>query len=206
MGNVQPSPAGTTELDEPDAIDRATRGDAAAFEHLVRSHQDLAFRTAYLITGDPAEAEDAAQTGFVKAYDALRAGRFRPGAPFRPWLLRIVANEARNRRTAAARRPTTTLSALGDLPMSDPAPGPEAEAVANDQRRSLIDAINHLREEDRAVLTYRYVLELSEAEMAAALGCRRGTVKSRLSRALGRLRGQLATGDATAVPEGRDVR
>lgn len=187
---------------------RASRGDAAAFEHLVLTHQDVAFRTAYVITGNPAEAEDAAQTGFLKAYHALRADRFRPGAPFRPWLLQIVANEARNRRSAAARRPALTLSALDDLPLPDPAPGPEAEAVASDQRRHLIDALNHLREEDRAVITYRYVLELSEAEMAAALGCRRGTVKSRLSRALGRLRGQLAAMDAppTAPHVGEDAR
>ena len=166
----------------------------------------MAFRTAYLITGDPAEAEDAAQTGFVKAYYALRADRFRPGAPFRPWLLQIVANEARNRRTAAARRPALTLSALDDLPLVDSAPGPEAEAVASDQRRHLIDALNHLREEDRAVITYRYVLELSEAEMASALGCRRGTVKSRLSRALGRLRGEMTAMDAPALAAGEDAR
>ena len=200
------SPGGPTKLDEPDAIDRATRGDAAAFEHLVRSHQDLAFRTAYLITGDAAEAEDAAQTGFVKAYYALCAGRFRPGAPFRPWLLQIVDNEARNRRSAAARRPALTLSALGDLPLVDPGPSPEAVAVAGDQRRHLIDALNQLREEDRAVLTYRYVLDLSEAEMAAALGCRRGTVKSRLSRSLVRLRAQLAAMDGSAGMTREDVR
>ena len=193
MTNVHRPPRGATDLDEPDAIERAARGDAAAFERLVLIHQDVAFRTAYLITGDPAEAEDAAQTGFLKAYRAL--DRFRPGAPFRPWLLRIVANEARNRRAAAARRPALTLSALDDLPLPDPAPGPEALALASDQRRHLIDALNQLREEDRAVITYRYVLELSEAEMAAALGCRRGTVKSRLSRALGRLRAQLAPTD-----------
>ena len=168
----------------------------------------MAFRTAYLITGDPAEADDATQTGFVKAYYALCAGRFRPGAPFRPWLLQIVANEARNRRTAAARRPALALSAVDDLPLVDPGPSPEAEAVADDQRRQLIDAINHLREEDRAVITYRYVLDLSEAEMAAALGCRRGTVKSRLSRALGRLRGELAVmdGPAAAADAGEGAR
>lgn len=170
----------------------------------MRSHQDVAFRTAYLITGDPAEAEDAAQSGFVKAYYAL--DRFRPGAPFRPWLLQIVANEARNRRAAAARRPALALSAINDLPLVDPTPGPEAEAVASDQRHHLIDALNHLREEDRAVITYRYVLELNEAEMAAALGCRRGTVKSRLSRALGRLRGELGAMDAPVASPGEDAR
>ena len=80
-------------------IERACHGDIGAYEELVRQHQDLAYRTAYLITGGAAEAEDAAQEAFVKAYYAL--GRFRAGAPFRPWLLRIVVNEARNRRKAA---------------------------------------------------------------------------------------------------------
>ena len=68
----------------------------------MRAHQEVAFRSAYLITGDASETEDASQEAFVKAYRALR--RFRPDAPFRPWLLTIVANEARNRRKAASRR------------------------------------------------------------------------------------------------------
>ena len=80
-------------------IERARNGDARAFEELVAMHTQIAFRTAYLITGSAADAEEAAQDGFVKAWRALR--RFRPGAEFRPWLLKIVANEARNRRRAA---------------------------------------------------------------------------------------------------------
>ena len=85
--------------DEGDLVLHASRGDDVAFEELVRRYQELAFRTAYLITGDASQAEDAAQTGFIKAYRAL--GRFRVGEPFRPWLLTIVANEARNQRGAA---------------------------------------------------------------------------------------------------------
>jgi RNA polymerase sigma-70 factor (ECF subfamily) len=73
----------------------------------------------------------------------------------------------------------------------DPAPSPESSAVAEEQRRALLEAVNGLREEDRQAITYRYFLDLSEAEMADALGCARGTVKSRLSRALARLREQL---------------
>ena len=65
-------------------------------------YQGIAFRTAYLLAGSAADAEEAAQDGFVKAYRAL--GRFRIGAPFRPWLLKIVANEARNRRRALSVR------------------------------------------------------------------------------------------------------
>ena len=89
-------------LDETDLIGRAKRGDTHAYEELVYAHQGIAFRTAYVIAGNAADAEEAAQDGFVKAWRAL--GRFREGAPFRPWLLQIVANEARNRRRSAGRR------------------------------------------------------------------------------------------------------
>ncbi|HWN20672.1 MAG TPA: sigma factor, partial [Gaiellaceae bacterium] len=92
---------------EDQLVERARRGDGAAFGTLVRDHQELAFRTAYLITRNAADAEDAAQTALVKAYYALP--RFRRGAPLRPWLLAIVANEARNRVRSAARRDALTL-------------------------------------------------------------------------------------------------
>jgi hypothetical protein len=87
----------------------AKAGETAAYERLVRNHQTAAFRTAYLITGDASEAEDAAQEAFVKAYRAL--GRFQTGAPLRPWLLAVVANEAKNRRKAALRRANLALRA-----------------------------------------------------------------------------------------------
>jgi len=155
----------------------------------------VAFRTAYLITGTAAEAEDAAQEAFVKAWYAL--GRFRPNAPFRPWLLRIVANEARNRRTAAGRRVNLALRARERDPDGDAAPSPEAVALRAEQRAMLLRAINRLRVDDRLVIGYRYFFDLSEAEMATALDCARGTIKSRLSRALGRLRDVLRAEDLT---------
>ncbi len=181
-------------LDESDLVERAKQGNADAFAELVRRYQDVAFRVAYLMTGDEDEAQDAAQSAFIKAYYAL--ARFRTGAPFRPWLLRIVANEARNRRTAAARHPTLALSAAEDRPAGDTARSPEAAALAGEQRQALLDAVNRLRADDRLVIAYRFFLDLSEAEMAEALGCARGTVKSRLSRALARVRGTLSGASA----------
>ena len=88
--------------DEAELIERAHHGDAGGFEELVTIYQDLAIRTAYVVLADHDEASDAAQDAFVKAFYAL--GTFRAGAPFRPWLLRIVANEAINRRRASQRR------------------------------------------------------------------------------------------------------
>jgi len=152
---------------------------------LVRAHQGVAFRTAWLVTGSAADAEDAAQDAFVKAWRALP--RFRRGAPFRPWLLAIVANEARNRRRAAGRRAATEERAW--FPAAEA--GPESAAVAGDDRARVVGALRSLREEDRLAIACRYFLDLSEAESAAAMGVRRGTVKSRLSRALERLRAEL---------------
>ena len=167
-------------------VERAKRGDQDAYGELVTRYQALAARVAYVITASAADAEDVAQDAFVKAYYAL--DRFRDGAPFRPWLLRIVANEAKNRKVSAARRPTVELSAAADRASGETALSPEDAAVAGDVRSGLLAALARLREEDRLVLSYRYFLDLSEAEMASALHVARGTVKSRLSRAMGRLR------------------
>ena len=165
----------TIEATDADLAARARSGDDRAFGMLVERHQTVAFRTAYVICGSAADAEDAAQDAFIKARGAI--GRFRAGAPFRPWLLTIVANEARNRRRSAGRRSALALRAAAEPPAAVPLP----EAAA----------LTRLGPEHRQVIALRFLLDLSEAECAAALGCRPGTVKSRLSRALGRLRLEL---------------
>jgi RNA polymerase sigma factor (sigma-70 family) len=167
-------------------VERAKQGDGDAYGELVIRYQGLATRTAFLITGNAAEAEEAAQDAFVKAYGAL--GRFREGAPFRPWLLRIVANEAINRRASARRHPTVELAGALERRADDDAASPEAAALAAERRAAVLAALGRLRDEDRLVISYRYLLDLSEAEMSEALGIARGTVKSRLSRAMARLR------------------
>jgi RNA polymerase sigma-70 factor (ECF subfamily) len=182
-------------LEETELVERARAGDPGAYAALVRGHQEIAFRTAYLITGNAADAEDVAQEAFVKAHRAL--GRFRAGEPLRPWLLTIVANEARNRRRAAGRRAALALRAAGEeRPAGEAAPSPEAALLAGERRATLLGALSRLRDADRDVIGCCYLLELSEAETAAALGIRRGTVKSRLARALERLRAELEDADA----------
>ena len=173
-------------LDESDLIGRAKRGDTHAYEDLVYAHQGIAFRTAYVIAGNAADAEEAAQDGFVKAWRAL--GRFREGAPFRPWLLRIVANEARNRRRSAGRRAHLALRAATEQPSGGAAPSPEAAFLSAEQRESLLAAVNELPDDQRTVISLRYFVGLSEHETAEALGVPAGTVKSRTARALERLR------------------
>lgn len=169
-------------------VERARRGDVDAYTEIVTRYQSLAQRTAYVITRDAAAAEDAAQEAFVKAYRAL--GSFRPGAPLRPWLLRIVANEAINRAKSASRHRTVELS-LVEARAGDPEGSPEAHALASERREIVVRALNELSEDDRTVIAYRWFFDLSEGEMSEALGIARGTVKSRLSRAMARLRERL---------------
>ena len=172
---------------EDELVALARGGDADAYAELVRTHQDVAFRTAMLITRNAADAEDAAQDAFVNAWRALP--RFREGRPLRPWLLTIVANEARNRRRSASRREGLFARAAGEERREGGAASSlDGALLAGETRGELLSALASLREEDRLVLGCRFLLDLGEAETAAALGVRRGTVKSRTSRALGRLR------------------
>ena len=166
-------------------------------------YRDLAFRTAFLITRSAADAEDAAQDAFVKAYYALE--RFRARDSFRPWILRIVSNEAKNRLRSARRREGLALRAAEDRRSGDAAPSPEAAAIEVETKEALLRALGGLKENDRLIIAYRYFLELSEAETASALGIRPGTVKSRLFRALDRLRDLLpAERDAREPLEATD--
>ena len=177
-------------LEDAELVALAKAGDVHAYEELVSRYQGIAHRVAWLVARQAGEAEDAVQEAFVKAYDALPG--FRAGAAFRPWILRIVANEARNRARSANRREGLALRAAAVDP-GGAAPSPEAAAIAREDAEALMRGLARLREPDRLVIAYLYLFELSEAETAGALGIRRGTVKSRLSRALGRLRAELTS-------------
>ncbi len=176
-------------MSERELIERAKRGDGPAFEQLVRPYVDLAFRTALIVTRDAADAEDATQIALIKACSHL--SRFRPGKPFRPWFLQIVANEAKNAARSRARRRIDPFAAG----VHDAATREEfdpAQRIESLERGAwLVAHVNRLGENDRIAIHCRYTLELTEEEMASVLGCARGTVKSRLHRALGRLRASI---------------
>jgi RNA polymerase sigma-70 factor (ECF subfamily) len=179
--------------DEDEAlVERARAGEPGAFAQIVERHQGAAFRVAWVLCGNAADAEEATQDAFVKAHGAL--GRFRTGSPLRPWLLAIAANEARNRRRAAGRREHLALRVARQTALSA-APSSETLAIDADRDAGLRSAIARLGGADREVLWLRYFAQLSEAETAVALGCRPGTVKSRTSRALARLRRELEGDD-----------
>ncbi|MGW0316145.1 RNA polymerase sigma factor [Streptomyces flavidovirens] len=174
-------------IDDAAVIARVRSGEPEAYAELVRAYTGIALRAAVAL-GAGAEAEDVVQAAFFKAYQSL--GRFREGSAFRPWLLRIVANETRNtvrsasRLRAATGREAALLAAGPVIPESD---DPAVAALAEERRRQLLAALDELNEEQRRVVTYRYLLQMDEAETAQALGWPRGTVKSRLNRGLRKL-------------------
>lgn len=165
----------------------------------MRRYQDVVLRTAWLISGSRADAEDAAQDAFIKAWLAI--GGFRSGSPFRPWILRIASNEARNRRRGDRRYERLALRVEQTSPPTRSGPSVEDLAIAQDTNRAVLDAVNRLGDDERLIVVCRYMLGLSEAETAEVAGCPRGTVKSRLSRALGRLREQLQSSSASHPTE-----
>jgi RNA polymerase sigma factor (sigma-70 family) len=163
-------------------------GERDLFRILVARYGALAQRTA-LLCGAGIDADDVVQEAFVAAYRAL--SRFRPGEPFRPWLLRIVVNRAHNAVRGRQRaRALVDRAAIwhNDAPGDEPA----SNALSVERRDALVRALGELRAPDREILALRYLLDLSEAETATALKLPKGTVKSRTARALGRLRGTLA--------------
>jgi RNA polymerase sigma-70 factor (ECF subfamily) len=176
------------ELDERALIRRAKAGSVPAYEALVRLHQVAVFRAACLVTSSAEDAEEAAQEAFMRAYRSL--SRFRDDAPFRPWILRIVANCARTHRARSRRR---FAIEGGTFLEHEPAagPGPEGEVLGRESRQALVAALERLKQGDRAIVACRFFLDMSEEEMAGFFNVPRGTVKSRLSRALGRLGAEL---------------
>ncbi|MEK6190980.1 MAG: sigma-70 family RNA polymerase sigma factor [Chloroflexota bacterium] len=176
-------------LSDAELMERARQGDVAAFEELVRRYEQIAFRTAFLVCGDADEARDAAQECFVRAWRALPS--FRGGAEARPWMLRIVANAARNRRRRSSRQAALGLRLAEDPLSGGAAPSPEGSILAQERRETLLAAIGRLSADDRLVIGLRWFVDMDEASMAAVMNVARGTVKSRLSRAMARLRTEI---------------
>ncbi|AEB45946.1 RNA polymerase sigma factor [Micromonospora maris] len=176
-------------LDDREFVTRAQAGDLEAYELLVARHTASAYRTAVLL-GAGTEAEDVIQEAFVKGYRKL--SHYRGDSSFRSWLLAIVANETRNLHRSRERRTGLVLRAAQVAPGSEAGEDGAIGAVLAEERRStLVRALRQLPERDREVIVCRYFLDLSEDETVAMLGWARGTVKSRTSRALAKLRGLL---------------
>jgi RNA polymerase sigma-70 factor, ECF subfamily len=156
----------------------AKSGDPGAIEDLYRRHWRPAYRAAYLVTRDAHAAEDIAQEAFLQAIRVL--DRFDRSRPFAPWLHRIVTNRALDwARAHALRRPA---EARGE---------PAAPEARSDLSDDLAEAIGRLAPDQRAVIVLRYLLEHTPGEIAEMLDLPRGTVNSRLRRALDELAGEV---------------
>ena len=176
---------------EPEFLARAIGGDHEAYASLVRPYERVAYRVAAAITGRNADAEEAMQNGFVKAYRSLH--RFRVGAAFKPWLLRIVVNEAHNvlraeRRhlrlaTRAAERHETAIA------------GADEAVIAREEVETVLSSLGRLPDADRLVLALRYFAELPDGEAAALAGTSTEAYRVRLVRARKRLQALLEEGD-----------
>jgi RNA polymerase sigma-70 factor (ECF subfamily) len=179
------------------AIDACLAGNVEAFAPLVSRYQEVAFRTAYLIVRDADSAKDVAQEAFVRTYRGLR--RFERGSSFRPWLLRIVTNVALNEIRGRNRQGNLVQRIIPFAGTSGPPPDRAVEQ--NEFQGEVWEAVNALPENDRIVLYLRHYLELPEAEIAAVIGKRPGTVKSRLSRASARLREVIERDHPALIPQ-----
>ena len=170
-------------MDEAALVRHAVNGDAAAWESLVGIHQEAVFRLAYLLLGDPDDAKDIAQESFLRAWRHLQS--FDATRSLRPWLLSIAANLARNHRRSAGRYLTALMRSFREEPVSERI---EAQSARNLQARELWKAVQRLNVLDQQIDYLRYFLELPVAETAEILNVPEGTVKSRLCRALEKLR------------------
>jgi RNA polymerase sigma factor (sigma-70 family) len=186
-------------IDDADAVARSRDGDLDAYAVLVARYTLRAHRAAWLL-GAGEDADDVVQEAFVKAFRALP--KFRAGERFAPWLLSIVANEAKNLLRSRHRRNALTLRLLALEPDAATPDTPFDEAVAGERRARLLAAVNALPDRERQALICRYFLDLSEAETAQVLRWPLGSVKSRTSRALGRLRGLMLAEDQGTVSHG----
>lgn len=186
-------------LNEAALIQRAAAGDAQAWEPLVLEYQQAVFRLAWLLLGDADDAEDIAQETFLRAWRHLR--RFDPTRSLRPWLLSIAANLARNRRRSAGRYFSALMRAFREEPQDTAVDEKTAQHTEADE---LWRAVQQLDLPDQQIVYLRYFLDLPVSETAEVLQIAEGTVKSRLSRALEKLRTIIHAGFPTLL-EGRDA-
>ncbi len=178
-----------TALKESDLVQKLREKDQPAIRAVIQRHNKRLYRIARSILRDDAEAEDALQEAYLKAFTHIDA--FRGDASIGTWLCRIVMNEALGR--LRQRRPTVDWTQMDEiempsadiihLPVSSSRPDPERSAAQHQIQNLLEQAIDQLPEQFRIVLVARVVEEMSVEETADLLGLRPETVKTRLHRA-----------------------
>ena len=168
---------------EQELIQNAVTGDRGAFGRLVEVYQRAVFNLCYRMMGEAAEAEDAAQETFLRAYSQL--GRYDPGRPFKTWLFAIACHHCidrlRKRRFIWCDIDDEPL--LGHPALRERTPGPEEQAIGHEHSAAIQALLGRLAPKDRATIVMRYWYDASYDEIAAATGATVSSVKSRLHRA-----------------------
>jgi len=169
-------------------VRRVQQGDKAAFDVLVRKYQHKVVKLVARYVSDQSEALDVTQESFLKAYRAIR--KFRGDSAFYTWLYRISINTAKNYLVAQSRRPLETDIDLQPEQVEGPGPQtlrenatPENLLLRDEIEATVYGAIEALPEDLRTAITLRELEGLSYEEIALAMGCPVGTVRSRIFRA-----------------------
>jgi len=176
-----------TEQSDLELVRRAQQNERGAFDLLVLKYQHKVIKLVARLLRDPTEAEDVAQEAFVKAYRAL--GSFRGDSAFYTWLYRIAVNTARNSIASRQRRPLDYEVELSESEQNNVAARlkhddtPEATALSEEIRQTVNEAIGQLPEDLRTAIVLREIEGLSYEEIATAMDCPVGTVRSRIFRA-----------------------
>ena len=178
---------------------RAGRGDAKAFEQLVRETEQMIYNLAWRATGNEADAADLSQEIYIKVWRSLPS--FRGEAAFTTWLYRVAQNTACDAARSASRRPVLSLTlgtdssggdAGAEAELPDDTETPEHELLRRERASELREALACLAEEHRVILILRDIEGRSYTEISDLLSLEIGTVKSRLSRARDKLKNLLA--------------
>ena len=171
-------------FDEKNIIYRARHGDTAAYQQLVEAYQSAVYRICLRSGLSPADAEEAAQDAFVKAWQALP--RFRGDCRFSTWLYRLAVNAAID--TARRQKRHGDTEDLDSLPLPDGEDTPQQEMEKQEAVLCVRKALAAVKEEYRTPLLLRYMQDLSYEEIGKALGLPPGTVKSRINRGKAQLK------------------
>lgn len=184
-------------VDESQLVDRARRGDMAAYDELVQRYQQRIYATVYHMTSNHEDANDLAQEAFIKAYQALKS--FKGGSSFYTWVYRIAVNKTINFLKQRKNRTHMSLNDLDFNAENDPdlvaltsEKTPRREANLTELQEKLNEAMQQLSEQHRLVVTLHDVQGLSHEEIAAIMECNIGTVRSRLFYARQQLQGYLS--------------
>ncbi len=166
-------------------VQQSKSGNIDAFDELIKRYESKIYTVAYKFTGNHADANDLAQETFIRVYQSLPS--FRGDSSFATWIYRIASNVCRDELRRQQRRKKISLDEMmsqpgGNLSLADDGVSPEVSLEKSELQRAVQRCLNTLSDEQRLILIMREIQELSYDEIAAALDCSLGTVKSRLNR------------------------